>query len=172
MDETIVVKQSRKGAFLYICGALGMVLLSLFILFADLTENPLKQILFKAIGAFGFLLFSYCSVCLVKKALSGKALLTVTPDGITDNSSELSFGFIPWSGIERIYLDSMMDNVFIEIQLKNEEAYIGKLRGIRKWAVLVNRRMGHQAVCITLNSSGVSPKDMIGELQRRHLAAQ
>lgn len=115
MDETIVVKQSRKGAFLYICGALGMVLLSPFILFADLTENPLKQVLFKAIRAFGFLFFSYCSVCLVKKALSGKALLTVTPDGITDNSSERSFCFIPWSDIERIYLDSMMDNVFIEI---------------------------------------------------------
>lgn len=172
MDETIVVKQSRKGAFLYICGALGMVLLSLFILFGDLTENSLKRTLFKVIGVLGFLFFSYCSIFLIKKTLSGKALLMVTADGITDNSSAVAFGFIPWSDIERIYLGSMMDNVFIEVQLKNEEDYIGKLRGIKKQAVLANRRMGHQAVCITLNSSGVSPQDLIGELQRRHLAAQ
>ena len=149
-----------------------MVLLSLFVLFADLTENPLKQVLCKAIGAFGFLFFSFCSIFLIKKVLSGKALLLVTPDGTTDNSSKLSFGFILWSDIERIYLDSMMNNVFIEVELKNEKAYIGKLRGIRKRAVLTNRRMGHQAVCITLNSSGVSPQDLIGELQRRHPVAQ
>lgn len=175
MDKNIVVKQTRKGNFFYICAALGMSLLYLFLLFLDIgtiLQSRLLQVLFRVIMAFGFFFFACCSFFIIKRALSGKNILTVTADGITDNSSALAFGFIPWSDMERIYLDSFMKNKFIEIQVKNEEAYISRFRGIRKWVVLANRRMGHQAVCITLNSSGVSPQKLLVKLQERLSAAR
>lgn len=175
MDENVVVKQTRKGNFLYISAAVAMSLLYLFLLFSNIgtmLQNSLIQVLFWVIMAFGFLFFAGCSFFIIKRALSKKDILTVTADGITDNSSALAFGFIPWSDMERIYLDSVMKNTFIEIQLKNEEAYISRFRGIRKWMILANRRMGHQAVCITLNSSGVSPQKLLVKLQERLSASQ
>lgn len=102
MDENIVVKQSWKGNFFYTCGALGVSLLCLFLLFSNIEtmlQNSLIQVLFRVIMAFGFFLFACCSAFIIKRALSGKDILTVTADGITDNSSALAFGFIPWSDI-------------------------------------------------------------------------
>lgn len=102
MDENTVVKQIRKGNFFYICAALAMSLLYLFLLFSNIgtmLQNSLIQVLFRVIMAFGFFLFACCSVFIIKRALSGKDILTVTADGITDNSSALAFGFIPWSDI-------------------------------------------------------------------------
>lgn len=175
MDENIVVKQTWKGNFFYTCGALGMSLLCLFLLFSDIgpsLQSSLPQVLFRIIMAFGFFFFTCCCFFIIKRALSKKDILTVTADGITDNSSALAFGFILWSDMERIYLDSVMRNTFIEVQLKNEEAYISRFHGIRKWMMLANRRMGHQAVCITLNSSGVSPQKLLVKLQDRLSAAR
>ncbi len=172
MDETIIIKKSGKGVFLVICIILGMTLLSVFLLFADLMESPLPQIVLRVFAAFSILLYTFCNIFIIKKALSGKPLLTVTSDGILENSTVLSFGFIPWCDIEYIYLDSMMNNVFIEVLLKNQEAYIEKLSGVKKWLARWNLKLGHQPISISLSPSGVSPQDLIGELQRRHMAAQ
>ena len=84
--------------------------------------------------------------------------------GITDNSSALAFGFIPWMDIDNIYIDSSMGNEFIEIVLNNEEYYLKKQHGLKKLVVLGNKKMKHQPVCITLNSTGISPKKLLPKI--------
>lgn len=174
MNNPIVVKQSLKGNILYAFGALVMCLLSILLEFVDLRsiqgilkvliQNSIVYFLLKVILAIGFLFFGYCSFYIIKRAISGKDILIVDEKGITDNSSALAFGFIPWTDIDDIYIDSDMGNQFIELVINNEEYYLQKLSGIKKQAILTNKKMGHQVVCITLNSSGISPKALLPKI--------
>lgn len=174
MNEPIIVKQSLKGNILYVFGALLMCVLSLLFVFMDLrvsegilkviTQNDILYIILKIIFVIGFLFFGYCFFFLLKRAKAQKDILIVDEKGITDNSSALAFGFIPWSDVEKIYIDSVMGNYFIEIVLKNEENYLQRLKGVKKLLVLANKNMGHQLVCITLNSTGVSPDKLLPKI--------
>jgi len=59
-----------------------------------------------------------------------------------------------------------MGNEFIELVLNNEDYYINKINGIKKLAISTNKKMGFQAVCITLNSSGISPYMLFPKIKR------
>lgn len=103
---------------------------------------------------------------LIKKAKQGKAFLIADDHGITDNSSALSFGLIPWSDIRRIYIGSVMNQRFIEVEIPDEDSYIGRLAPWEQKAIQANRGMGHEIVCITLNATGISPETILAELLR------
>lgn len=173
VNEPIVVKQNLNGNLLYIVGAIFLSLLSLLFVFLDfrtipcilkvITQTTLGYYFVKIFFAFGFLFFGYAFFYLLKRAKFGKDILIVDDKGITDNSSALAFGFIPWRDIENIYIDRFFCNQFIEIVLKNEEQYLKKLRGLKKLAVLVNKKK-HSAVCITLNTTGISPKELLPKI--------
>lgn len=176
MDDSIIVKQSLKGNIAYIFGALAMSLLALFFVFVEFRslERGLNlffiinvvYILYKLLLAFGFVFFGFCSLYYIKRAISGKNILVVDENGITDNSSLLAFGFIPWKDIDNIYIDSSVGNEFIELVLNNEEYYRKKLHGLKKLAVSANKKMKHQMVCITLNSTGISPKTLLPKIHK------
>jgi len=176
MSDPIVVKQSLKGNLLYNFGAFAMSLISLLLVFVDFRSIPgifkvlfqigVIYILYKVILVFGFVFFGYCFLYYLKRAKFGKDILIVDEKGVTDNSSALAFGFIPWKDIDNIYIDSTMGNQFIELVLNNEEYHLKKLHGIKKLAVLINKKMKHQMVCITLNSTGISPKELLPKIQK------
>jgi hypothetical protein len=175
MNDPIVVSQSTKGNMLYAFGAVVMSLLSLLFVFVDfrssqgilkvLTQNSIGYFLLKVFMAFGFLFFGYCFYNILKKAKSKKDILIVDEKGITDNSSAFAFGFIPWKDIDDIYIASVTGNQFIELVINNEEYYLQKFSGMKKQAIRINKKMGHQAVCITLNSSGVSPNALLPKIK-------
>ena len=174
MNEPITVKQNLKGNIVYIFGSFVMSMIALLLAFVDfrsfegifkvLFQINIFYILYKAILVIGFLFFGYCSFYYLKRAKSGKDILIVDEKGVTDNSSALAFGFIPWMDIDNIYIDSSMGNEFIELVLNNEEYYLKKLHGLKKLVVLGNKKMKHQPVCITLNSTGISPSTLLAKI--------
>ncbi|SEW46610.1 STM3941 family protein [[Clostridium] fimetarium] len=176
MNEPIIVKQSLSGNILYALGALIMSSLSLCLVILNfsqmegilglLSQNIIFYVLSKSIMAFGFLFFLYCFFIIIKKAILGNNILIVDEKGITDNSSIIAFGFIPWADIDKIYIESFMGNDFIELVLNNEDYYIKKINGIKRKAISTNKKMGLQAVCITLNSSGISPYMLFPKIKR------
>lgn len=168
--KKIEVKQNRKGNVLYIIGALVMSLVSLFLSDGSIIEAILGISLvigriLKFVFIFGFVFFGYCFVFLMQRMKEGKPVLTVDKNGITDCSSLISFGLIEWKDIERIYIDGVMNNEFIEIEISNEDKYIHRLSFIFACLVKVNKKMGHQAVCITLHTTGISPHEIIEDIQ-------
>lgn len=177
MEESIIIKQNTKGNIIYACMALIMSVCSLVLVFADvrmettilapITQNQIGYILLKVIFVFGTLFFGYAFFYILKKGKEGKDILIVDDRGITDHSSAVAVGFIPWADINRIYMDSVMGNKFIEIEINNEEQYLSKLSGIKKAAVFSNKKMGHQIVCITLNTTGISPESVLPKIQER-----
>ena len=172
--EPLVVKQSRKGNFLYGIGAGIFSLLCLILFLGDFRPDygylarsdsayfRAKCMLFIGVFFFGCVLIFIC-----KRAKSGKVILIVDERGITDHSNACSFGFIPWEDIEWIYLDSILDNRFIEIEIKEQQKYLERLPVWKQEVVLKNQNLGHQMVCITLNSTGISPESLLPQILMR-----
>ena len=63
-------------------------------------------------------------------------------------------------------MTSLMNNQFIEVELNDEKKYLEKRKGLKKLAALANKKIGHQIVCITLNTVQVSPQSVLPKLLR------
>lgn len=165
-DNRFIVKQKKQGNVGYIFLATLMTLLCLLLVFVDysgggsgimgfVVSHAITLYILKGIMAFGALFFGYATYFLFRRALGGKDILIVDENGVTDNSSAVALGFIPWQDIKDIHLRSTLGNYFIELELFDEEKYLKRLKGIKKLAVKINLNTGHELVCITLNSTGV-----------------
>lgn len=175
MSEAIVIKQNTKKNIFYVAGTLVMSILFLWMVFLDyrpetgiwglLCQSAVFYVLLKILFVVGALFCVYGAIYMMKRIKSGKAVLIVDQKGVTDNSSAAALGFIPWADINRIYMDRLMNNQFIELVLKDEEKYLTKMHGYKKFTALSNKKMGHQIVCITLNFTGVSPQAVFVKMQ-------
>lgn len=111
MRDEIVIRQSTKGSILYCIGAFLLAALSLIFLFQDFsqangilslfTQNRIGILLLRFVFAVGILFFGYGFFYFCKRAKEGTNLLVVNQEGITDHSSALALGFIPWRDIEK-----------------------------------------------------------------------
>lgn len=180
--EPIVVKQSAKGTALYLCGAIFMSVVSVCLLFGNfspshgllrsLYESPVGNVMLKFMFALGAVFFGLCCFFLLKRAGARKHILVVDETGITDHSNMFSFGFTPWSDIDKIYLDSGMNNTFIELVLHAEEKHLQSLNAFQRKLLLATKKMGHQMVCITLNSTGITPESIMPRILDFYKAAK
>lgn len=161
----IEVKQNRLGNILYIFGAIIMSFLSFLLSLVHFSS--LIGLLMKFIMIFGVLFFGYCAYFLIKRSLAHQPILIVDKKGITDYSSAIAVGFIPWEDVMQIDIDGVLGNEFIEIKLKNEDKYIQSMNKIQRIFMKVNLKMRHAAVCITLNSTGISPYEIYDDIQKR-----
>ena len=63
----------------------------------------LYEFILKAILFIGIIFFGYGSIYFLKRMKTKKEMLIVNSKGITDNTSAISLGFIPWENIENVY---------------------------------------------------------------------
>lgn len=70
--------------------------------------------------------------------------ISLTYDYLIDQSSFISLGAIKLSDIEEVYSKDM----FICIKLKNPEAYLVNIKGIKKVVINSNKKMKYEYVCI------------------------
>lgn len=168
MDDKILITQGKMGGIVYSVIAIAFSLFSLLFLLLNLREldGPFANMgdvlyyIIKVIFLIGFVFFGYAFYYLLKRTLAGVTLLCVDEKGITDNSSAIGFGFMPWADIEDVALTYFMGQTFIEVKLHNPEYYIEKLPVWKRSMVDANLKMGMQAVNITLNSTKYKPKEI------------
>ena len=102
--DEFVIYQNTKGNILYSIGSLLFTIIGIlgsFIFFQDM--ELVMQIILKAILFIGIIFFRYGSIYFLKRMKTKKEMLIVNSKGITDNTSAISLGFIPWENIENVY---------------------------------------------------------------------
>lgn len=173
MDDKILITQGKVGGIIYSIIAIVLSLSSMLLLVLDLRglDGPLVYMgdviyyILKVIFFIGFVFFGYGFYYLLKRTMVGVTLLCVDEKGITDNSSAISFGFMPWEDIEDVILTYFMGQAYIEVKLRNPEYYIEKLPAWKKAMVNANLKMGMQAVNISLNVTKYNPKLICAYIQ-------
>ena len=63
--------------------------------------------------------------------------------------------------IEDAYIGSSVGNEFIELKIKNEEKYLKNLPFFKKLLINANKKMGYEIVCITLNTTNYSVREVL-----------
>lgn len=106
-----------------------------------------------AVIAVGVLSIAFAGICLViifQKIGDRNPGLVINADGITDNSSGVSTGLIPWSVIEQVTTARVKNQPFILLHVTDGEQRIAAERNAMKRQLMkINRRMYGTPVCIS-----------------------
>lgn len=162
-SETIIIKLSRKKMVLAILGAILFVLLG-FWLIAKREEitRPINSPLFiMIIGIVAIVFFGFMGILAIRKITTQSVGFIISPKGVTDNSSAISAGFIPWEEITAITETSVANQTFVNIVLKDPEAFIASQKNtFTRKAMTANHKSFGSAVAISSNSLQTTHKNL------------
>ncbi|MDY3024821.1 STM3941 family protein [Streptococcus hyovaginalis] len=160
MIEPIIIPSRKLGNIIYALGSLIFVILGLILL---LTADILPIL----VGLFSIAFFGWCFIIFVKRIFNNQPLLMVDQHGITDHSSALALGFVPWQDIENIQLRHMLNQTFISVSVKDQEVYLAKMSSLQRNASKTNLKMGYPLINISLNTTGKNPKKIYQDIEDR-----
>lgn len=167
MDRDFVIYQNKKGNIIYALLSLMMFLGSVLGLMFHIEHIHLTlQIILKIVLFIGVFFFGFGAICFFKRGNKKREFLIIDNDGITDYTTAISLGFIPWEDIETVYVDGVLGERFIELEIKNEDKYLKNLNLLKKMFIYGNKKMGHQIVCITLNTTPYSISEVLSVINK------
>jgi hypothetical protein len=89
----------------------------------------------------------------IKKLADSRPGLIIDYRGITDNTSGISAGFIPWSDIKEFKTARILNQKFIMVVVNNPENYIERqTNSIKRSAVTINFKSYGSPVSISANA--------------------
>lgn len=142
--EEIIIKQSFRKQFILTNLGITMVFASWF----TYKFSPLRFI-----GIFGMLFFGLALSFIVIRLFRPKIILKIDENGITDNSSMVSAGFVPWDNIKEVFVYGVISEKFIGISLKDEDKFLNEKSMFLRKYLRLTLRLGYPPISITLNSA-------------------
>ena len=143
MKEQLEIHLNKKKILSNLPGALIFVILGIWII--GLAINAKNQILIQAIffivGLTSILFFGLISIVLLTKIVTSKAGMIINDEGLVDNTSGVSSGFIAWHDIKKINFSLSGSHTFLVIILKNPDKYIEREANFFK---KITMRMNHK----------------------------
>ena len=135
------------GALVFAMLSTGMIGLAL-----NAKSQLLAQVVFFTVGLAGLLFFGLIAVVHLVKMAKNKPALIITDDGLFDNSSGLSAGFIRWQDIKKLNVTRTGNQASLVIILKKPEKYIERETNfLKKAAMRINNKMSGSPVHIPLS---------------------
>jgi len=141
MSEKIEIPSSKIKLIIMLIGSCIFILLCL-----KLAKDPEKFITFnhknveiiRIVGIVGCALFSSALIYIPLKLLDKKPGLTISEEGITDNSSAVSVGLILWKDIISIKTEQIKSIKFFIVDVKNPDEYIMSKSKLKQMLLKIN----------------------------------
>lgn len=155
MDAYINIPLSKKKLLWIITGSIAFILLGGF-LFAKAKAyetNEVKILFLQITGIASVLFFSLTLFYAVKKINDKKWGLSITKEGIVDNSSGISLGLIKWSDITGFKELNYQGTKNLVILVQNPETYLERAKGpLQRRLVNANFKLFGSPVAIAANA--------------------
>lgn len=124
------------------------------------------------LGSIILLFFGSCSILLFRKYMDTKPGLIINEQGLIDNSSAVSAGFIPWDDIESIQMLTLNRQDFIQIKVSNPQDYIDQQKSSFKRKLMqLNQSTYGSPINITANTLKISSEELFAII-KEHLEQQ
>ena len=135
MDNEIVLREKTSKIYLMLFLLLISVIAVTIVLVFDFSQMNVRGILaiftadivglytLKAFFLVVLVVLIYMTYKFIKRLKNRRDIFIVNSEGITDHTTLISFGYVPWKDVEGIIVRSQAGQEFIEIILKNEEEY-------------------------------------------------
>lgn len=105
------------------------------------------------IGIASIVFFGLVAITIFRKFSDKKAGLIINKQGISDNSSGISAGIIPWTDILEITISQVMSQKFLMIIVKNPQEYIDKVTSpLKRNAMKMNYKIYGSPISISANA--------------------
>ena len=164
MRDKIEIPISKTKLVLLLLGAMAFVALgALFIINPDLfARGPFRSPEFIRIaGVAAVVFFGLCLLFIVRKFFNSGTGLIIDRQGITDNSSAVAAGFIPWEDITGIETLQIASTKILMLYTNRPEKYMERAgSGLRKRAMKANYKMYGSPLSITSNSLKIGFKEL------------
>jgi hypothetical protein len=154
--EQIEIPLSKTKMILTFFGSLLFVGLGLWFVINPpksnhwLFGNP--TVIFIA-GIASVIFFGLVAVIIFRKFSDKKPGLIINKQGITDNSSGVSAGLIPWTDIQEITISQVMSQKFLMFTVKNPEFYLDQVTNpLKRNAMKMNYKTYGSPISISANS--------------------
>lgn len=162
MEKEISIPLSKGKILLIVVGSLAFVIGGIFIFMLANDQNRYHPLLMQTVGVLGVVFFSWTGFMSLKKFFDTQPGLVINQKGITDNSSGVSVGFIPWKDITEIKSTQIALTKFLIIQLNNPEDYLDRcIRPIQKRLLKANYKKYGTPVSISVNTLKVKFKPLV-----------
>jgi hypothetical protein len=157
MIGRIEIGFNRNKIFLMIFGSLVFIVGGAWLFFW--TPTPLagpsifrNPAFIKIIGGLCVVFFGYTLFLYLQKLKDKTPALIVDNTGITDNSSGLAVGHIPWGDIIEIKTRRVFNQKFLMVIVRNPQDYISRQKSrVRKKLMQQNHRFYGSPISITAN---------------------
>lgn len=141
--SSIEIPMSKSKLTRLMLAALVFVILGvLFILRPETFKNPFlgnSIVIVEAVGIAAVVFFGICLLFMIKRYGDKRPALIINESGITDHSSAIPAGFIPWSHIQDIVEIEIYKNRLLLIKVKDPSLYINRQTAfLKRKAVEVN----------------------------------
>ena len=165
-DEKIIALSKTKILLLiavacaFVVGGLWMFQLSPAEIASQRRFN--SPLFVHSIGMVSIVFFGLCGVIGVKKLFDKKPGLILSANGIVDNSSGVSAGFIPWSEIVGFDIFEVQRQKMLIVKVTHPERYVEVGGSMRRTLNRVNFKMCGSPIAITPNSLQIGFKELFG----------
>jgi hypothetical protein len=142
----------QKLAFMLIGSAL-FVAGGCWFLFRPPVGNSFRSWEIRIVAPLCIAFFGICFLVILKKIFNTKPGLIIDEAGITDNSSGLSVGFIPWHDIKAIKAVTLHKQKFLQLIVDNPEEYINRqTNSLKRNGMKMSNKLYGSPVSISANS--------------------
>jgi hypothetical protein len=163
--EDIIIEEINYKAFVLLLADLFLLIAAISITVYGFGEDRvsywLPGILMDAILLFGF-------ITSIVKAAKVKKLITITTDGIVDNSSIGGVGYISFDDIKEFLVVNVYNKKAIAVIPKNIDSFVSKFNTVKRRQMKRNLNMNLPPVTIVVDlAKDMEPEDILSLLQKR-----
>jgi hypothetical protein len=169
--ETIEIPIRKVKIISMLFGCLFFIIAGLiFVIFPEKVASSIVRnstLIFLA-GCLSIVVFSFLAFSIFKRLIDDTPGLIISGIGITDNSSGVPAGFIPWSDIIAVKETVVANQRFINLVVKNPQHYIDKQKSVFKKKIMQkNYDLFGTAIGISANSLKINYTKLKGILEKR-----
>lgn len=163
--DLIMIELSKWKLALIVAAALAFVALGVWMLglenkavHGSQFDDP-EAVVFLAWLSIVF--FGICGIFGLKKMISNRPGVVLTPQGFWDNSSGVAPGIVPWSDVSGISEYQMQSQRFVSVMLKDPEEYVNRGNTLKRMANRANLKLCGTPINISSNSLKISYDDLL-----------
>ena len=161
--DNVVLPSSWARTLLILLGCLGFVGLSVWIMSLPAHEVSLKVTIAAWVG---IPFFGLIGIFALYRLFSNNPALIIDVNGITDNASALSAGFIPWSNFASAAIITIKNQRMIRIDLVNVNGFLTSLGPFKRRVLKMNLAMVGYAVAIPGVSFAMPIEEVLSHINR------
>jgi hypothetical protein len=105
-----------------------------------------------ATGWFGFLFFGATGAFAAVKYFDTRPGLVFDQRGITDHSSGLAIGFVPWHDVAGVKEYEVMNQPMMIVLLKDQQRYLERIHPLLRWIARMNVNLCGSCIAISANT--------------------